>query len=55
MKCPKCNSQNTNIVSVIDPNWQIGHQRCKNCNYQDDWLKFTEIKPIKKIVIDSGN
>lgn len=40
MKCPQCNSTNTKKVSVIDVKWHVGHERCNECGYQDDWGKF---------------
>ena len=44
MKCPKCGSLDTKKVSVIDHDWHIGHERCKNelCKYQGDWLEFCD-------------
>lgn len=47
MKCPSCNSFETKKVSVIDPKWQSGHQRCKSCSYQDDWIKFLPKAPLE--------
>jgi 8-oxo-dGTP diphosphatase len=43
MKCPKCSSKNTKNVSVLDPNWRVGNQRCKDCGYQGDWGLFCNI------------
>ena len=42
MKCPKCESKNTKKVSVIDPKWHVGHQRCNECGFQDDWGLFCD-------------
>lgn len=42
MKCSKCKSNNTKKVYVSDPNWHMGHERCQDCKYQDDWGEFCE-------------
>ena len=51
MKCPKCKSENTKRVYSGDPNWHMGHQRCKECNYQDDWGEFLD-PPFRIVSID---
>lgn len=42
MKCPKCGSENTKKVSVIDDNWKMGVQRCNDCYYQGYWGEFCD-------------
>ncbi len=38
--CPKCDSNNTKNVSIIDPKWIMNSIRCLNCDYQDHFIKF---------------
>ena len=45
MKCPKCGSTDTKKVSVLDPNWKPGAQRCNACQHQEHWLAFCS-KPV---------
>lgn len=47
MKCPKCKSENTKKVSVIDPNWKCGDHRCNDCLYQANWTEFVK-ESVKK-------
>jgi hypothetical protein len=42
LKCPKCQSKNTKKVSVGDPAWYNGHQRCLDCSYQEHWGLFCD-------------
>lgn len=42
MKCLECKSTDTKKVSVRDPGWKIGAQRCNQCGHQDDWGEFCE-------------
>lgn len=40
MWCPVCSRNNTKKVSVLDPAWQAGHERCSDCGYQAHWEDF---------------
>jgi hypothetical protein len=42
MKCPKCNSHNTKRPSVISVRWRLGTEVCLDCDYQGDWIDFSE-------------
>lgn len=46
MKCPKCLSADTKKVSVRDPAWKVGAQRCQQCAHQDNWGEFCD-PPIR--------
>lgn len=42
MKCPKCGSDKTSKVSVLDPKWKSGEHRCNSCGYHNYWCNFCE-------------
>lgn len=52
MKCPKCKSTNTRKVWVHEPNWHVGHEICKDCSHQDNWLLFYDPPIVIKSVIE---
>jgi DNA-directed RNA polymerase subunit RPC12/RpoP len=43
-KCPKCQSTNTKMLTVMDLKWQPGNQRCLDCDYQDHFTQFLKYK-----------
>ena len=53
MKCPKCQSTDTKKVSVNDPAWAVGHQRCNNCGHQCHWNQFYD-PPLMEITFQTG-
>ncbi len=48
MKCPKCKSNDTKKVYVMNKNWKPGHQICNNCNYRANWIEFVPADKLEK-------
>ena len=48
MQCPKCGSRDVKRVSIIDPYWSLGGEKCNYCQYQDHWTFFCEDKDFAK-------
>lgn len=38
--CPVCGRCTVSMVSVYDPRWHAGHNRCQTCGYQAFWSEF---------------
>ena len=49
MKCPECGSSNVSKVSILDEKWQIGAERCQDCQHQAHWLAFCEGEEFRKV------
>lgn len=40
MSCPICGRMDVVEVSVYDPQWHAGHNRCQTCGYRAFWAEF---------------
>ena len=53
MICPRCLSDKTERIHLVDSHWVVGGQRCLDCGKQGHWTTFLQDTKELKLQSDA--